>query len=71
MSAKVTIEFDGFDIKDLDSVDITFKDGRPTMSKTVSKPDENGKFTSITTVTPYDTERTERKPFGKKAANEY
>lgn len=67
MSAKVTIEFDGFDIKDLDSVDITFKDGRPTMSKTVSKPDEGGRFTSITTVTPYE----ERKPFGKKADNEH
>lgn len=69
MSSKITIEFEGIDVKDIDSINVDFKDGRPTMSKTVSRPDGNGGIVSTTTVTPYDADRAEHKPFGKKVAD--
>ena len=63
---RVSIEFEDIDIKDVESVEVTFKDGRPTMSKSTSRPDENGKIINTTTIMPYEPEKTERKPFQKK-----
>lgn len=63
---RVSIEFEDIDIKDIESVEVTFKDGRPTMTKSTSRPDENGKLITTSTIMPYEPEKAERKPFVKK-----
>lgn len=63
---RVTIEFEDIDIKDIDYINVNFKDGRPTMTKTTSRPDENGKIITSTVIQPYDAERSEKRPFQKK-----
>lgn len=63
---RVSIEFEDIDVKDIDSVCVSFKDGRPTMTKMTTGPDENGKTFTKSVTMPYEPEKTERKPFQKK-----
>lgn len=64
--SKITIEFEGIDTKDVESVDISFRDGRPTMTKTTTRPDDAGKLITTTTIMPYEPEKETRKPFGRR-----
>ena len=66
MAATITISFSEIDTKDIDSIDISFKDGRPTMSKMTTRPDENGKMITVSTTMPYEAEKPEYKSKAKK-----
>ena len=64
---RVSIEFEDIDVRDIDSININFKDGRPTMTKTTTKPNEDGKLITTSVTMPYSTDHPEKKPFTKKA----
>ena len=63
---RVSIEFEDINITDLDYISVNFKDGRPTMTKTTTRPDENGKTVTVSTIMPYESEKPDRKSFAKK-----
>ena len=72
--ATITISIDGCELKEIDQVSVTFKDGRPTTSFTRTRTDEDGNYITTTTVAPYngeDPQRSERrgKRFEKKQSD--
>lgn len=69
MATKITIEIEGCELKEIEEVNVQFRDNRPTTTFTKSRTDEEGNIITTTTISPYDeTAPHERggKSFGKK-----
>lgn len=71
--ATITISIDGCELREIEEVAVTFKDGRPTTTYSKTRTDDEGNVITTTTISPAsEQDRNDRKGgrrFEKKQAD--